>query len=75
MRDGLLPAINGRQHFLTLPTTLCDLGHNLFDELGQRGARKPQRFLRMVLDLAIYANVHLRHAANSTHVDPAPFNC
>ncbi len=35
VRDGLLPAINGRQHFLTLPATLCDLGHDLFDELGQ----------------------------------------
>ena len=34
-----------------------------------------QHLLGTVLDLAIYANVHLRHAANSTHVDPAPFNC
>ena len=75
MRDGLLPAINGRQHFLTLPATLCDLGHDFFDELGQRSARKPQRLLSTVLDLAIHANVHLRHAANSTHVDSAPFNC
>ncbi len=35
VRDGLLPAINGRQYFLTLPATLRDLGHDLFDELGQ----------------------------------------
>lgn len=26
--------------------------------------------LGMVLDLAIYANIHLCHAANCTHLDP-----
>ena len=71
-RDGLLPAINGRQHFLTLSTTLRNLGHDLFDEFGQRSARKPQRFLGALFNRAIYANIHLRHAANSTHVDPLP---
>ena len=74
-RDGLLPVVDGRKHFLALPATLRDLGHHLFDEPGQRPARKLQHLLGTVLDLAIYANVHLRHAANSTHVDPAPFNC
>ena len=34
-RDGLLPVVDGRKHFLALPATLRDLGHHLFDELGQ----------------------------------------
>ena len=74
-RDGLPPIVDGSDHFLALATALRDLGHNLLDELGQRPAREPQRLLGTVLDLAIHANIHLRHAANSTHVDHAPFTC
>ncbi len=75
VRDGLLPVVDGRKHFLALPATLRDLGHHLFDELGQRPARKPQCFLGALFNRTIYANIYLRHAANSTHVDLAPFNC
>ena len=71
----MLPVVDGREHLLTLTAALRDLGHNLFDELGQRPARKPQRLLGTVLDLAIHANIHLRHTANSAHVDHAPFTC
>ena len=54
---------------MPLLMALCNLRYDLFDKLGQRGARKPQRFLRMVPDLTINANVHLRQAANSTHLN------
>ena len=69
-RDGLLPVVDGRKHFLALPATLRDLGHHLLMSSGSDLPESCSASSARFLTRAIHANVHLCHAANSTHVDP-----
>ncbi len=64
-----LPVVNGLKDFLTRTAALRNLGHDFFNKVGQRSTRKPQRFLGALFNRAIYANIHLRHAANGSHLN------